>query len=191
MIRVEKDRTQVPSGLRSAGAERKREAALREGNKHNFSTHYYAHDSVKRKLREIYRDKCTYCESRISAGASWRVEHYRPKNKLKDDVGHTGYYWLGYEWSNLLLSCETCNGKKSNQFPIQGTRVERPQEDRTEWRADSESFKAEKPLLLNPELDNPEEHLVFLPDGDIKEKGKSERGKKTIEICGLDREDLA
>ncbi|MBI1929970.1 HNH endonuclease [Candidatus Poribacteria bacterium] len=190
MIHIQKDYAQIPSGLNSEGAEKKREAALREGNQHEFSAHYYAHDSVKEKLREIYWDKCAYCESRMSVGASWRVEHYRPKNKLKDDERHTGYYWLAYEWSNLLLSCEICNSKKSNQFPIQGTRVERPQEDRAEWRADSESFKAEKPLILNPELDQPEEHLVFLPNGYIKEKDGSERGRKTIEICDLNREDL-
>ena len=50
----------------------------------------------------------------------------------------------------------------------------------------------EKPLLLNPEIDRPEDHFMFLPDGRMK--GITERGKKTIEICKLSdndkREDL-
>ena len=170
MIHVKKDCAQVPDGLSSEGAGKKREDAFREGNRHEFSAHYYAHNSVKEKLQEIYQRKCAYCESRIGASSFGRVEHYRPKNRLKDDERHTGYYWLAYEWSNLLWSCEICNSRKSNQFPIEGIRVERSQENRAEWQADSESFRAEKPLLLNPELDQPEEHLVFLPEGEIKEK---------------------
>ncbi len=188
MIRVNKDYEQVPSGLKEA--ERKREAALMEGNLHDFSANYYAHDSVKEKLREIYRDKCAYCECKTSEGVPLQVEHYRPKKNPTEDKGHPGYYWIGYEWSNLLLSCAKCNRAKSNQFPIEGVRVKSPQADRAEWRADSESFKAENSLLLNPELDYPEEHLVFFPDGNIKEKDGSQRGRKTIEICELNREDL-
>jgi uncharacterized protein (TIGR02646 family) len=190
MIRVKKNYEQVPEGLTMTGAEERRAAALQEGNHHNFSGYYYAHDSVKAQLTGIYRDKCAFCESRTGAGAPLQVEHYRPKKNLTDDEAHPGYYWLGYEWSNLLLSCATCNRAKSNRFPIEGSRVEAPQDERSDWLADSESFTAEKPLLLNPELDSPDEHLVFSPDGEIEAKADSKRGQTTIEVCKLNRPNL-
>ncbi len=43
----------------------------------------------------------------------------------------------------------------------------------------------EKPLLLNPEYDDPKEHLEFDNLGQIK--GITNRGKATIDICKLDR----
>ena len=190
MIRVEKDYGQVPDGLSGAGAERKRAEALRDGVRHQAAGYYYAHDSVKEKLLEIYRNKCAYCESPKNPGWAWQVDHYRPNKPRESGDTHSGYYWLAYEWSNLLLSCETCNIKKSNRFPISGTRVEAPQTDRKEWLANSESLIAEEPLLLNPELDHPEKHFVFFPDGAIEDKGGSEHGKKTIEVCDLEREEL-
>ena len=50
----------------------------------------------------------------------------------------------------------------------------------------------EKPFWLNPEIDIPEDHFIFLPDSRMEDI--TERGKKTIEICKLSdndkREDL-
>jgi hypothetical protein len=60
--------------------------------------------------------------------------------------------------------------------------------DKASCRADSQYLLNEKPLLLNPEIDKPEEHLVFLPNGKIK--GITERGKSTIDICNLNRRSL-
>lgn len=80
--------------------------------------------------------------------------------------------------------------KKRNHFPIAGDQVKAPQRNRSEWHADSESLLAEKPLLLNPELDEPGDHLIFLPDGTVVEKDGSQKGKITIEICDLNRESL-
>jgi hypothetical protein len=125
-----------------------------------------------------------------------RVDHYRPKNKIKEDNRHAGYYWLGYEWSNLLPACEKCNRAKSNAFPVDATgiRATKPpldnqgKLDKSLCRADSATLLAEKPLLLNPEIDDPKLHLVFLPNGEIK--ALSEKGKKTEEICKLNRLDL-
>jgi len=180
MIKVYKDYDQAPGILISKGAEEKRKQALKEGKRHKFSTHYYEDKTVRQKLEKIYRTKCAYCES-FSTGSPLQMEHYRPKSK---------YYWLAYEWSNLLLICHACNIKKSTKFPIQGVRVESPQDDLPEWRSDSTSFMAEKPLLLNPELDDPANHLVFLTDGSIAEKDNSIRGKETIKICDLNRSPL-
>ena len=51
------------------------------------------------------------------------VEHYRPKagyrQDAEDPLGRPGYYWLAYEWSNLLFCCQICNQRfKRNLFPL-------------------------------------------------------------------------
>jgi hypothetical protein len=53
---------------------------------------------------------------------------------------------------------------------------------------DSKKHCDEKPLLLHPEMDQPDKHLVFLEDGRIE--GLTPRGSATVKICKLDRETL-
>ena len=79
---------------------------------------------VREKLNELYFHKCAYCETLCKA----EIEHYRPKKGVTEDTLHNGYYWLCYEWSNLVPSCRYCNteGGKGNQFPIKGTRIKLP-----------------------------------------------------------------
>ena len=48
-------------------------------------------------------------------------------------------------------------------------------------------LRDEKPLFLNPEIDEVEKHLIFLPNGEVR--GLSDRGKITIEICNLNNSD--
>ena len=193
MIRVEKDYDNPPANLKSKGCKTKIKEALNEKDKHKFSAFYYRHPEVLEKLFKIYNHKCAYCETDTSAGATLQVEHYRPKRRIKDDATHKGYYWLGYEWSNLILACQKCNNAKSNHFPLEsiGVRVDAYDPDTT-VRADSPALLGEKPFLLNPEIDRPEDHFIFLPDGRME--GITERGEKTIEICKLSdndkREDL-
>jgi uncharacterized protein (TIGR02646 family) len=154
-------------------------------------------DDVRIKLSAVYHDKCAYCESKDHL----EIEHYRPKGKVSKDNEHKGYYWLAYEWSNLLLACRGCNnGKdaKGTKFPLDvgGKRVYSPPNDRSQWVSDSETCLNEKPLLLNPEIDTPEDQLEFLYDGLVREiEGKKEgegkeRGKETIIICNLNRDSL-
>jgi len=114
-----------------------------------------------------FNGKCAYCESQIIDGRNADIDHYRPKALVTDekdkpvtirfDDGHTdthpGYYWLAYEWHNLLPACKYCNqltklkystvGKK-NRFPIRGNYAMHPGEERSE-----------QPLLLHPVFDDP------------------------------------
>ena len=97
---------------------------------------------------------------------------------------HPGYYWLAYEWTNLLLACSACNVLagvresekkigKGNRFPVEGFRAEKMGEE-----------SCEKPLLLNPLHDDPSDHLeVDLETGIFLHKTK--RGKACIEVFGL------
>jgi 5-methylcytosine-specific restriction endonuclease McrA len=77
--------------------------------------------TVINKLKELYHWKCAYCETKTE---DLIIEHYRPKAGIdKKDTGRVankGYYWLVNEWTNLLLSCEACNGKaaKGNRYSM-------------------------------------------------------------------------
>lgn len=171
---------------------------LKEKNEHDFENHRSYIRRFSKDLVLLYDKKCGYCESRINTGSYIPMDHYRPKKKLKDDEFHPGYYWLGYEWTNLLPACQECNTAKSNYFPIdksKGKRVTEPPLDNNgclnmeECQVDSRRHIDEAPLLLHPEVDEPEEHLVFMPDGEVK--SKSEKGENTILICKLNRSELS
>lgn len=181
---------------------------LRGHPKKKPSYRAYKSRPVKQQLRALFGFKCAYCESDYAAVGPMEVEHYRPKNAyLKEDatLSARGYYWLAAEWSNLLPSCADCNrermqvrrasdGKimvsksgKANKFPlVKGTpRAMRPNQHTNET-----------PLLLDPcGRTDPSKYLVFGDDGTIhaatnRAEANAPKGASTIEVCGLDREDL-
>lgn len=148
---------------------------------------------------------CAYCEGRYAGGHDCDAEHYRPKGKVTDgrnDVGHPGYYWLAYEWHNLLLACKWCNSKHTNrddlaprkklphdgklcEFPVLGARITAPSADPARW---IEELLEEQPLLLNPYFDSPYDHFEARFDGMLYHK--TERGRITIDVCDLNRRRL-
>lgn len=156
-------------------------------------------------LETVFSGRCAYCEAKLpTANFSAHVEHYRPKGAVtvnQEKIEHPGYFWLAYEWHNLLLVCEKCNtwhseriGEekrsypgKSTEFPIQGTRVMTPSGDSERWR---EQLKEERPLLLSPYEDEPEKHIGFTEAGVPYAINKCPRGAATITICHLDRLEL-
>lgn len=144
---------------------------------------------LKDHLFDLFHQKCAYCEATVKHVAHGDVEHYRPKGKVTEDERHPGYYWLAYEPSNYLPSCQLCNqgDAKGTHFPIAGTRAY--------TRADP--LPAELPLLLNPYEDDYSEHLAFYSSDDVapdKKPGEAfsdtDKGKKTIELLKLNREVL-
>lgn len=153
---------------------------------------------VEDKLAISYEYKCAYCERICKAD----IEHYRPKKKISGE-SHDGYYWLCYEWSNLIPSCITCNrdGAKHNLFPIIGNRVitynslPDGELDLEKFKAFNAPLKDEIPYLLHPEIDDPNVYFEFEIDSNnegIRIKGIDihNRGTKTIEICKLNRLEL-
>jgi hypothetical protein len=194
MIRVVKDLIDIPSHLSQASTLAETQTAIATENGNLYASNY-KHSTVKDKLSLIYKDKCAYCESDITQGAPLQVEHYRPKAKVdKKDLAageaHKGYYWLGNEWSNLLLACQKCNqqGAKGNRFPIEGNRLFTPTADPTHYFILHQTMLDEKPLLLNPELVDPIDHLELDQNGGLQ--GKSEQGRISIEIYNLNRDGL-
>jgi len=151
---------------------------------------------VREKLCEIYHQKCAYCED---IEASPDVEHYRPKKRVTEESAHPGYYWLCYEWTNLLPSCRFCNtgSGKVNQFPIMGNRALLPEFqngnlDKIKCKANLSPLIDELPYLLNPEIDSPDNgsYFKFSINGKMEGIDAENRGKKTIEICDLNRQTL-
>ena len=63
---------------------------------------------MRSALRELFVNKCAYCESSL-VGGDMDVEHYRPKGGVSEVPDHSGYYWLAYDWENLVASCSFCN----------------------------------------------------------------------------------
>jgi hypothetical protein len=120
-------------------------------------------------------------------------------HKEKGEMNHPGYYWLAYEWDNLLPSCIDCNrfrklgttanpvvnkadagAGKADRFPLENEAL------RTYIPGDECN---EKSRLINPSEVDPADHFEFLPNGSIVPK--SPRGEATLKVFGLnEREDL-
>ncbi len=156
--------------------------------------------------------KCAYCEAPIVDYQHGDVEHFRPKagvtdaddqpiklcdvagNVLLDEKGepleHPGYYWLAYDWRNLLPACTKCNQPavisgckvgKHSRFPVEGRHAQKPEE-----------VEIEKPLLIHPASDrtedDPELHLLVDTKSGLMGH-RTERGRVCIEIFGLNLRD--
>lgn len=133
----------------------------------------YKADDVREQLINDQYSKCAYCECKLIKEYN-DVEHYRPKNK---DM----YWWLGHTWSNLLYACNYCNRScKKDNFPLEN--------DSTRFNLD-----LEQPLIINPSIDNPLDHIAFnrymivpLMINGIEDN----KGKTTIDILKLNRKEL-
>lgn len=160
-------------------------------------------DHLYLSLSGPFRGRCAYCEQKIIGDQRGDVEHFRPKAAVVDYnnnpitieldgrlQNHPGYYWLVYDWGNLVPSCVLCNQLsrekdgtprigKGNQFPVRDFRATRVGEE-----------ALEEPLLLHPVFDSPEDHLDVDSSGLIRPKNDSDRGKTSIEIFGLNYRDL-
>ncbi|WP_369925659.1 hypothetical protein [Xanthomonas sp. NCPPB 2632] len=188
----------------------------RKNPKGAFIYKAYRHDDVRRALALLFHGKCAYCETFYSASAPVDVEHYRPKGGVSEAVGHPGYWWLAMCWENLLPSCIDCNRERHQRAVPAGTELADPfgfataalphvksgkqdhfplDEGCVHVRDERGLLSAEKPLLLDPTVDDPREHLHFsvheeTPLGLVlpgTPSASSKRGAKSIEVYGLNR----
>ena len=81
---------------------------------------------------------CAYCGRQLDPRDHAYVDHFRPKNG--------GYWWLGYVFGNLFLSCSLCNERKGKRFPIAEGELCLTYETRTR-------IADERRLLLDPTED--------------------------------------
>ncbi|MBI3136088.1 MAG: hypothetical protein HYZ14_15530 [Bacteroidetes bacterium] len=168
-------------------AKKKHSVYWYRGNKNSPASPFY-------QLRSLYKYNCAFCER---YGDNFSVDHYRPKDSVLG-TDHPGYYWLGYEWTNLIYVCGDCNeGHKGSKFPVELIHVDDSSFKNISGITDqvklfSELNLLEKPLLLNPEEKdfNPLKYIEFDKNGFPSPVKDSKRAKQTIADCGIDRPDL-
>lgn len=177
----------------------------RAQRRHDFNNRLWF--EARGSLKELFYNKCAYCESPLVA-VKGDVEHFRPKaeatgarfslrtrstTKRATESDPDAYWWLAWDWDNLLIACAVCNSNKRNRFPTIGSRAKA--------EARGAELAAEKAILLNPCEDRPDQYLVFDEKGVVSSRVPPEqsalnmpkdvdRGAITIEILGLNRPDL-
>ncbi len=173
-----------------AGQKDKVKKCIYDGKRFNIKSDIYIN------IEGPFNGKCAYCESRIASDQDGEIDHFRPKNAISDinfnpvkieengeTRDHPGYYWLCYDYKNLLPSCILCNQKrlhgdkpigKLTRFPVRGQHARRPGEEENE-----------SPLLVNPVFENPEEHLEIDETGAFY--ARTDRGQVCIDVFGLNR----
>lgn len=204
MIAVDRERPDAtgavirPRGNWDARASDATALALEEAGEHDAKAAVYAADAVREALEELFWGKCAYCEVDVT-GATWDVEHFRPKGRVQERPDHTGYYWLTYRWENLYPACQFCNqhrrdkptwgepatgpaAGKVDQFPLadESTRAMEPGDDLT----------AEARLLIDPCEDEPENYLAYQPNGRAYGIDDVAKGATSIDVYALNRKRL-
>lgn len=147
----------------------------------------YAHSSVKSELSAMSSDKCAYCESKIGITDFPNIDHFRPsaawRNSRESLVEKPGYFWLAYNWENLLPTCQQCNCIfKHVVFPLADPagRVTEP----------NAVLSGEGPLLIDPSKEDPNEWLRYRFEMAYSVDA-NDRGNAVIKTFGLnDREPL-
>lgn len=168
-----------------------RELQLQLRRTGTFNVKESLYKRMKDELFELYHGKCVYCELTLRVEGWDQLDHFRPKNEVLDEhkrpvcfgrtrTPHTGYYWLAYEWTNLVPACSYCNVRKGALFPITpGSSYAR--------RSGEEA--GEKPIFIHPVTDNPADHFEYVPITGFL-KSRTTRGKYCIDLLDLNREGL-
>jgi len=209
MIRIH--RGTEPAALQTARA-RRLPAAIQAYNTHGGGSpeltcllEGYKPRSVKNKLYLAQHKKCAWCELRQPYSSS-PIDHFRPKDGAwrhkrgatrQIDRGH--YWWLTWSWTNLLFVCRRCNdqGHKANYFPLalgSGPLALPRRPFRGQPRATFFRTSAERPLLIDPAVEDPLDHIRWRPaqtkpdrrDWKWSPRGLSPRGWETIDVLQLD-----
>lgn len=115
---------------------------------------------IKEALAREFNNKCAYCEQKLGSTSLIQLECFYPKSKFPPEIV--------FKWENLLPVCQVCNISKSDYFPID---------------------ENGKPLLINPSIDYPDEHIQLNPEAGTLE-GLTEKGEQTIRILSLNRNEL-
>ena len=135
------------------------------------------------KLSRLFHGKCAYCESSILDQSLINIEYFRPRDGamgLDGSFSPDHYWWLVFEWSNMLPSCQLCDSAKAQRFPVARTRAAAG--------ALGTKLDLEQPFLLDPCKDDPELHLFFARNGFVS--SVTPRGRCAIEVLALNREPL-
>lgn len=153
---------------------------------YKFKSSVYANKIWKKQLLRDQSNKCCFCESKIKHVDADDVEHFRPKGESKQSISDIenkpGYYWLAYDWDNLLIACPRCNRReKSSLFPLLN-----PDE---RAYCSNKNIDAERPVYINPCKEEPQNFITFHEEYlvGIDDEG---RGQRTLEELNLNNESL-
>lgn len=139
--------------------------------------------SLRTKIKRHYSDSdvqgtiCPYCKCEFHSenGRLWDVEHI---------IARDNVYEFTFEPLNLCNACPACNSSKSN------TRVTTSQAKKN-YPKKSESY-----FIVHPHFDRYEDYIYCVKPGEFYfpvpqpihvHKNIHDKGRKTIEICGLNR----
>jgi len=134
----------------------------------------YGSSAVRNVLIKCQHNKCCYSEAKFVRDYV-PVEHFRPKGAIgqqgSSEKQYPGYYWLAYEWSNLLLCKPGVNSNKKDYFPLsdEATRANNHHGD----------LGMESPMLIDPASEDPREHIRF---HDEEPYGITDRGRYTVDL---------
>ena len=97
-------------------------------------------------MSDLFFEKCWYTETKFG-GDYQEVEHFRPKKGTKNAdgtnvEGHSGYYWLAFDFDNYRLCKRRSNAKKGTFFPII--------DERNRACCSDDDYRDELPLFLDP-----------------------------------------
>jgi hypothetical protein len=198
----------------------------------NFKRRQTVWAEIKKFLLEhVFHQKCAYCETQTEQ-FYYEAEHYRPKGEVTIDIDaalplrhvltedehgaqiqHPGYFWLAFDWMNLVPSCKSCNGPggKMSQFPVQKNHILlkrlKPEEvaalnpppyPSQAWPGmyylrTEQLDKLEEPLLLHPYMDkdnDPRKHIRFNFKGIEYAFNNSTKGHQSIKVFRLSKDTL-
>lgn len=152
----------------------------RNQKRYHFPFNKEIDNELKKYLHPVFHGKCGYCETKIENPNAGTADRFRPHNGVRDknDYHQDLYWWLTFEWDNLIYCCKTCNQYKANYFPIRGKRA----------FSDKDDLSGENKLLLNPCEDDPEKHFYYDEIGHIC--SDTDEGNQTIELLRLNRTSL-
>lgn len=195
MIYVERTATEAPDVLRSKRAKTalveareyfSSERRERVQQRHKFDDELWL--KVAPALKKLFHGKCAYCERRFERAEAIQVDHFRPTIHAKQLSGAPmpdHYWWLAYDYSNLYPTCSECRSHKGTTFPVGKSRAS--------IGATGKALLTEGALLIDPCTEDPQQFLLFLPNGTVVPAGKgkqADRARATIEILALNRKRL-
>lgn len=208
MIKIDKSSVAIPATLLDPTIQTKLDLIWNNGapRKYLIESEIYRANDVLAALSTLYHDKCAYCETH---DPDFEVEHFRPKKLVSvidrtNGQAHDGYYWLCYEWSNLMPGCHDCNknGVKGNRFPTRSVKKNTPlimglHVDLTCNSILNSYLKDEKAIFLNPEEPDfdPFVYFKFDKDGHMDPKPNPrtinyKRSNATITVFKLNRDKI-
>lgn len=122
--------------------------------------------SIKRDQLDRQNHTCVYCRQIFHSnnGSMWNIDHIIPRSENSN---------LIFSSLNLCVSCLDCNTEKSDK------RVTYRKSNQKSCPRNSDTYK-----IIHPHLDVYQDHIFTVTPGKFY-KHKTDKGRRTIEICGL------